>query len=145
LKCRAALVSIWETPYWVKCKEFIACVDRYDFNCRESKAILDAYSAEWFYPGPDDLSFFYLPTFYLENGHAFFIGGRHRTALLSKHLDVLPMAMTTKDPRSGFTVKDGPLDEKSQIAFKSILHRDLALDEILVLPDMPLNSTWREE
>ena len=145
MRCRAALASIWETPYWVKCKEFMACIDKDDFGCRQSKVIVNMYSAEWFHPGQDDWNFFYLPTFHLQNGHALFIGGRHRTALLSKHLDFLPKAMTTIDPEGGFTVKDGPLDKASQIAFKNILHRELSADEIFVLPDMSINRNWRED
>jgi hypothetical protein len=144
VRCRAGLTGNWDKPYWVKSREFMACVDKHDFECRDSKVVLNLYSAEWFTPEQGDLYCYYLPTFYLENGHALFINGRHRTALLSKHLDLLPMALMIRD-ENGWAVKDGPLDEGSQITFKNVLHRELALDEIFVLPDMPLNSAWREE
>jgi hypothetical protein len=104
------------------------CVDQVDLACRESAEIKDCYLAAWFSWSQNGERCFSPPAFYLKNARAFFINGRHRALLLSRHLRVLPMALTQ-------------VDVFSQDALECIVDREIELNEILVLPDLPIQDS----
>ena len=137
MKCLASLTGQWDKPYLVKSKEFLACVDKNDFASRDYSKDRFHYLASWFGRSLQGELLFILPTFFLEAGHAYFINGRHRTALLLKlHRVLLPMALAIRD-ESGLAVEDVRLDEASQITFEKIVARRIALNETFRLPCLP--------
>ena len=79
----------------------------------------------WFYTSSDGVRYFNLPAFFLKGGRAKFINGRHRTALLLDHLELLPMALTQ-------------MDDESAAVLERIVQRALNLGEVLNLPDLPV-------
>ena len=111
----------------------MSCVDPEDFACRESQSVEDYYRADWFYFEPEG-PFFSPPAFYLKRGRAFFINGRHRTVLLARHLELLPMALTQ-------------IDDASEPTLARIVERPLADGDPIVLPDLPIigNSAAQED
>lgn len=66
-----------------------------DIHRRDADVVEDYYRSDWFPEGD-----FELPAFYLQDGKVFFINGRHRTVVLSRVLDSLPMALTSIDAAS---------------------------------------------
>jgi hypothetical protein len=102
----------------------MSCVDAKDFACRESAIVQDYYLADWFYC-ENGQRFFNLPAFYLKKGCAFFINGRHRTVVLARYLELLPMALTQ-------------IDNESEGLLERLVERPLADGDPIVLPDLPI-------
>jgi len=100
MKCLAEVTAESDTPYWVRRDAFLSVVDHADFECRDSLVIQPRYLSTWFSGSNGGKSYFILPAFYLERGRAFFINGRHRTALLLQHLQLVPMSLTKTDAES---------------------------------------------
>jgi hypothetical protein len=124
MRCRVITTTSWDRAFLIKREEFMSCVDADDFACRESHAVEDYYRADWFYfelEGP----FFNPPAFYLKNGLAFFINGRHRTVLLARHFPLFPMALTQ-------------IDNASETTLARITAQPLADRAPIVLPDLPI-------
>ena len=86
--------------------------------------VQDAYLESWFRREADEAAFS-LPAFYLKEGTAYFINGRHRAVLLFRHMPVVPMALTQ-------------MDAGSARALESFAQRELATDEFILLPDLPI-------
>ena len=128
MNCKIQLTAAWDRPYWIRWTDFKKCVDEDDLACRDSWVIQDCYLATWFSYSENGERHFNPPTFCLRNGLASFINGRHRTILLSKHLDILPMALAQTDA-------------ESQSILDGIVEREIGLDEVIVLPDLPIERT----
>lgn len=79
-------------PYWISRELFIAHFDQRDFECRKCQDVLPYYLADWFYENDGQLSF-ELPVVQFVHGKTQFINGRHRTAVLLKSLDCIPLAL----------------------------------------------------
>ena len=103
------------------------CVDLDDLACRESQEVVDCYLSGWFSREKKGELYFNPPAFYLENGRALFINGRHRAILLSRYLEILPMALTQVD-----TISQNVLGE--------IIEREIELEEVFQLPDLPIRE-----
>jgi hypothetical protein len=89
----------------------------------------DAYLNEWFGPPNENgICSFSLPAVWLKGGRISFINGRHRTAVLVEHLEILPMALTN----------DAGDDHES--LFNSIKYSDLSLNDLIQIPDLPVLS-----
>jgi hypothetical protein len=132
MNCKLDLTNDSDTPYWVNWSAFMRHVDVDDLACRESQEVTDCYLSSWFRLGQNGQRLFNPPAFYLKNGRALFINGRHRAILLSRHLDVLPMALTQ-------------MDATSQPALHQIAERRIDPDEVFVLPDLPEKDVYLEE
>lgn len=126
MKCRIDLQTSTDRPLWIDWAKFMQCVDHADLACRESKIVENFYRSAWF-RFQDGQWFFSPPAFYLRQGSALFINGRHRVLLLSRHLQLLPMSLTQSD-------------KQSESALSSITMRPLALDEVFELPDLPMRE-----
>ena len=129
MQCRVDITAAGDRPFLIKREEFMHCVDEKDLACRDSATVLDQYLATWFHWN-DGECFFNLPAFYLRNGRALFINGRHRTILLSRHLDRLPMALTQ-------------LDHASESTLENLVARPLSEGEVIFLPDLPIVEAMR--
>lgn len=126
MKCRVALTAEGDRPYWIRRDAFQRCVDHENLACRDSTTVENFYLSNWFHEN-GGLIYFSVPAFYLEQGRAYFINGRHRTVLLSRYLALLPMALTQVDTRSAATLEQ-------------IAERAIALDESFDLPDLPVRD-----
>jgi hypothetical protein len=124
MQCRVDITAAWDRPFLIKREEFMRCVDTENFACRDSATVQDRYLAAWFH-WIDGECFLNLPAFYLRNGRVFFINGRHRTVLLSRHLDRLPMALTQ-------------IDRESEPTLEALINRPLSEGEGILLPDLPI-------
>jgi hypothetical protein len=121
--------------YLIKLSEFMRIVDREDLEARESESIKNAYHKYWFVEGENGIHAFHAPEFYLLNGIANFINGRHRTVLLNRHLDVMPMALSSMD---GYPVSEDQPSEKSVEALKRISIREIEKNEVFKFPELPI-------
>src|SRR3954462_8214036 len=99
MRCRVDLTVASDRPYLVRRDSFMKIVDPWDFACRESAVVRDAFLHDWFRRDGDYLAF-NPPAFYLKDGIARFINGRHRTVLLFRYMQVVPMALTRMDSGS---------------------------------------------
>lgn len=126
MKCRIDLQASTDRPFWIDWAQFSQYVDHVDLACRESKVVENFYRSAWFH-FQDDQWFFSPPAFYLRQGSAFFINGRHRAVLLSRHLQLVPMSLTQSD-------------KQSESMLSSIAKGQLALDEVFELPDLPMRE-----
>lgn len=129
MDCRVSITAALDRPYLVKREEFMRCVDQNDLACRESDIVQNVYLTDWVY-NANGYCYFKLPTFFLMEGRAFFINGRHRTILLSRFLDLLPMAFAP-DPLF-------QMDSHGQSVLDRLVHRELIEGELIVLPDLPI-------
>ena len=129
MDCRISVTKASDKPYLVKSEEFMRYVDQDDLACRESDIVQNVYLADWFYYASGQ-RYFYLPTFFLDGGRPFFINGRHRTILLSRYLDLLPMAFAQIP-----LTQMGP---DSQSVLERLVYRELMEGELIDLPDLPI-------
>jgi hypothetical protein len=121
--------------YLIQVEKFMSIVDQWNLAQRASEAIEDAYHEHWFTQRADGSRLFHAPEFYLTKGVAKFINGRHRTLLLSKHLEQIPMALTNMDGFPVFAAKPHP---ESIEVLKQISVRKLSGSEFFEFPDLPV-------
>ena len=124
LLCKAEIAAESDRPFWIKGVELLLRVDQEDFACRESQ-IKPVYLANWFYSTTGGERRFLLPAFYLKRGRVYFVNGRHRTALLLDHLDLLPMSLAD-------------VDVDSCAILARIVDKELDPEEQFELPDLPI-------
>ena len=121
--------------YLIEVKELMAIIDAKDLAQRKSEIIEDAYHVHWLTPCADGSYQFHAPEFYLTKGIVKFINGRHRTLLLVKHLEYIPMALTNMDGFPPFAT--GPRPESLKALAKISVQR-LTDNEILEFPELPI-------
>jgi hypothetical protein len=93
LKCKSYVKGTEDSAYWVPVNYFLEYFDQNDFNeYRDAKTVSNAYSEKWFYTDGNKEKVFELPTVCVIDENTQFISGRHRVAVLIKHLSVLPIA-----------------------------------------------------
>ena len=97
VKVRLQPPNAQDVLHLISVRSFMSLVDSWDLSQRNSEAIVDAYHIHWFEIDEDGIHRFHAPEFYLTKGLAGFIDGRHRTLLLSKYLEAIPMALTNMD------------------------------------------------
>src|SRR5690242_20683491 len=124
MQCSIELQAKADRPYLIKRDDFMSAVDRIDLACRDSDVIKDAYLCKWFFWRNGRPSF-RLPSFQLNSGRTIFINGRHRTVMLFRHMNSIPMAIT------------GVIGEKSSEVLDAIVDRPLSEDSTITLPDLP--------
>lgn len=61
--------------------------------------VTDAYLAEWFHCDAEGKRYFSLPPISVNQGRTQFISGRHRTAVLLRHLEHVPPSFDFRDIR----------------------------------------------
>jgi hypothetical protein len=129
-----------DIKFWVDRKTFFNHVCDFDFKRRNCHKIVHKYHPGWFdnYPG---LTFFSPPVVEIlksDGGILYegcyanqvvFIGGRHRIALLSEYLDVLPVSLNFNR-----------LDQED--IFSEIAIRRIAPGETIELPNLQFELAW---
>ncbi len=121
MECFPSKALDTDAPYWITRDEFFRGFDQSDFHCRDVQDVQDAYSADWFCISGNK-TYFYLPTIHMVSGRTQFISGRHRTAVLLRHLQELPVAFETRF---------------GKYAPSHIAMRKLSLSQPILLPDLP--------
>jgi hypothetical protein len=114
-----------DKPYWISRADFIQYFDQADFAIRECAEVEDAYSPACFGKDENNREVFILPVVAYINGTTQFINGRHRTAVLLKHMDLLPFALVT------------PFAISSEI-LKKITQNPINLGQPIEIPDLPI-------
>jgi hypothetical protein len=121
--------------YLINVAEFMRIVDKENLKARESEVIRDAYHKYWFEQGENGILQFHAPEFYLTNGIAQFVNGRHRTLLLSRYLDTMPMALTNMD---GYPMDEEEPSKRSLDVLNKISIREIEEGEVFEFPDLPI-------
>lgn len=89
--------------------------DSKDLQCRNSEIIEDLYHADWFFEYKNG-NYFEAPAIYITEGVIKFINGRHRTILLSRHINVFPVLVGNLD----MDINGGTASTKSLYVLKNI-------------------------
>jgi hypothetical protein len=124
-----------DVPYWVSRQTFLSLLDQDDFEFRDCLDVLPRYRSNWFFRHEAGKLFFILPVVQCVNGRTQFINGRHRTAVLLRYLERVPLALMTP-----FRMNEEGL--------KQITGHPLNLSEPLDLPNLPVDEVldpdrWR--
>jgi hypothetical protein len=135
MKVRLQPPNTQDVFHLVAVKNFMSVVDEWDIAQRHSKNIENAYHEHWLTGHADGSYDFHAPEFYLKNGVARFINGRHRTLVLSYYLAEIPMALTNIDR---FPIDQVQPLQTSINVLKQISIRQLAGDEVFEFPDLPV-------
>ena len=114
-----------DLPFWVPREQFLTLFDQVDFAHRECQDVKSEYRSDWFYELDGASRSFIIPTVQFCNGRTEFINGRHRTAVLIKYLDFLPLALVHP-----FLIEKSLLDQ--------ITRRPIRKNQLIDLPDLPI-------
>ena len=130
MQCKLAVNLNTDLPYWIEVSSFINNFDQADFRIREVQNITDAYLKSWFYDNSNGECHFLIPPVSVRSGVTQFISGRHRTALLMKHLKRLPLSFDSRflsesDEKWIDSVASGQIDLKN---------------DVIELPDLPIKE-----
>jgi hypothetical protein len=91
MHCFPAVALDADAPFWIPKAAFYRHFDQADFRCRVVQRVVDAYLEDWFYES-DGKRYFKLPPVSVNDGITQFVSGRHRTAVLLRHLDRVPLS-----------------------------------------------------
>jgi len=125
MRCFPGLSLNSDFPHWIHRDVLFERFDQHDFHNRECQKLSPAYLTDWFYTQEDGITRFILPTVQIIAGRTEFINGRHRTAVLLEHIELLPIAFALGN------------NEHEDLIERFNL-RPLALDEFIELPDLPV-------
>jgi len=134
MKCIIKLKYATDKPYWVNRKKFYKYVDQKNLAQRESKILENCYDIGLLITKKNGEWYFEPPIIYLNNRRICFTGGRHRTIVLSRHLDVLPMALRVPNV---YPFCQSVLDE--------IIEREIEMEEVFQLPDLETRDFRKEK
>ena len=130
MRCFPAVGLVSDKPFWVTKASFYSNFNLQDFLCREVKNVTDAYLAKWFHVNAQGERFLNLPPVSVNSQVTQFISGRHRTAVLIKHLDVLPLSFDFRF-----------LSTEDKAWFLSIVAGPIVMDTGIELPDLPVRES----
>jgi hypothetical protein len=118
-----------DRPYWVSREAFFKYFDQADFHCRDVENVTSSYLSDWFDVWRDGIRRFKVPAVYFVTTSADtrteFVSGRHRTAVLLRFLDKVPLSFT-------------PTVDKNPAFFSRLVIRPIEADELFSLPDLPI-------
>lgn len=130
MHCKLEVNLDTDIPYWVEVSSFLNNFDQSDFKIREVQNVTDAYLKDWFYDNSNGDCCFLIPPVNVHGGVTQFISGRHRTAVLLKHLDRLPLSFDSRD-----------LSESDKKWIESVAFQLIDLEvEVIELPDLPIKE-----
>jgi hypothetical protein len=89
------MTAATDRPIWITRGDFHRRAHVQNYLCRDVQDVhTNAYLADWFRRSSSAGGglHFYLPSIALERGLITFINGRHRTAVLLAHVELIPMA-----------------------------------------------------
>lgn len=129
MKSRLTTQLATDIPYWVAKDTFLSRFDMDDFACRDVGNVVDAYLADWFETDSSRERRFRIPPVSVHGGSTQFIGGRHRTAVLLKHLDAIPLSFDTRD-----------MSHSDNAWVCSVVSSRIDLSLEIDLPDLPIRE-----
>jgi hypothetical protein len=135
MKVRLNPPNAMDQLHLVKTELFMRVVDQVDLATRDSQQIENAFHEHWLSPLPDGSYLFRAPEFYLRDGVARFINGRHRTLVLAQSMSEIPMALTNMDLYPVHSVRPR---QSSVDTLKRISVRQLSPGEVLAFPDLQI-------
>lgn len=109
--------------FWVPVEVLRSKFDVVDLDNRIVVNVTDGYLETWFEETNRGRAFI-PPTVHLVSGKTQFISGRHRTAVLERHLEVIPMAFDFRLPEVGVWITGVGL-------------REVGNQELVDLPELP--------
>lgn len=111
--------------------------DQTDLASRQNadKELVDKYHFNWFCEDT-----FLLPSFFIEDGQARVGNGRHRIALLSRHLDEFPAAFEGYWNGVVGDFETQTDDDKNREAYLSIVISSISKNEYFNLPKLPIEN-----
>lgn len=120
LRCLPTVNLDTDVPFWISKKSFFQHFDQHDFMCRDVEHVIDAYLEEWFHSDINGNLLFLLPPVLVRNKVTQFISGRHRTAVLLRHMESVPLAFdsrfTTVDEEGWvWSIASGPVQNGAYI------------------------------
>jgi hypothetical protein len=124
IRCFPGLTVESDVPCWITREVFFQNFDQHDFKFRDSLEIVPAYLTEWFYTPDKGIKRFILPSVQFVAGSTQFINGRHRTAVLLKYFDELPIAFIFR--------------KETQEFMNTLPVRSLDLKQFIELPTLPI-------
>jgi len=116
-----------DAPCWVIKYFFFKNFDQNDFLCRHIKNVDDAYLADWFHNGSHQTRFFKIPPVPVHNRKTQFISGRHRTAVLLRHLERVPLAFAMRN-----------IGDADKAWIESVADAPIETEALIDLPDLPI-------
>lgn len=131
MKCKIDITADTDLAAWVSREAFMANVDSNDLACRESETVFDWYHPDWFWRDINGELYFTPPAFEFRGGRLRGINGRHRAVLLFRHLKVIPMLLVLP--------MRWPKDKLAEI-----MEREIKENEIVELPNLPVNTSTQE-
>jgi hypothetical protein len=127
--CLPGINLATDVPYWVTKSSFQQRFDQADFLCRDVRAVVDAYLKEWFDVDAAGRTHFILPPVSVHSGATQFISGRHRTAVLLRHLDRIPLSFDTRW-----------LKPEDRAWIDGVVDAPIGSSEEFELPDLPVRT-----
>ena len=129
MRCLPAVNLDTDVPFWISRSSFFQHFDQQDFMCRDVEQVVDAYLEEWFHSDANGNRLFYLPPVSVRHKVTQFISGRHRTAVLLRHMESVPLSFdsrfTTSDEEDWiWSIASGPVQKGVHIE----------------LPDLPIKA-----
>ena len=119
-----------DIPFWVERSSFIQHFDQTDFLRRTVHNVVDAYLEDWFCIDGDGVRRFMIPPVSVRSRRTQFISGRHRTAVLLKHLDRVPLSFHTRE-----------ISDADRAWVSSIVAEPIETNSVIELPDLPILSS----
>jgi hypothetical protein len=114
-----------DSSYFIPKDKFLILFDQSDFTNRKCQNVRSEYRSDWFVKNDYNENCFILPVVAFINNRTQFINGRHRTAVLLKYMDLIPLTLAYP-----FSMTKHHLN---QITTKPIKKNDF-----IDLPDLPM-------
>lgn len=130
MRCLPRVDLATDLPFWVSRLSFLQHFAQDDFLCRHTKNVVDAYLEAWFEVDSSGTRFFKIPPVSVNFGRTQFISGRHRTAVLLRHLDRIPLSFDTRF-----------VADADRVWIDSIVAARIETDTAIELPDLPIMLT----
>lgn len=127
VRCYLTVDLYSDAPFWVSRSSFKSHFDRDDFRCREILDVTDAYLNDWFFKEEGGLLRFLIPPIGVYKGRTQFISGRHRTAVLLRHLEKIPLSFDTR-----------MISSSDRHWVESVVDSPINLCVAVDLPDLPI-------
>ena len=114
-----------DVPFWISRSSFSQHFNQRDFMCRDVEHVVDAYLEEWFYSDANGNRCFLIPPVSVRRKVTEFISGRHRTAVLLRYLESVPLSFdsrfTTRDEEDWvWSIASGPVNKGAHIELPAL-------------------------
>jgi hypothetical protein len=116
MRCLPAVGLDTNVPLWISKSSFFRHFDQQDFMCRDVQQVVDASWTSGFHSDGSGNRFFHIPPVAVRHKATQFISGQHRTAVLLRHLEIVPLAFdsrfTTSDEEEWvWSIASGPIEQ----------------------------------